>query len=138
MTNNYYALLGGAVVSLFYENVKALCGSVAIHMAVGGVSRGKSISLQTVLAACCNYPNGYQTNLTESMARRFLGGSLPFGYDDPANTDIVKQLLVNAFGGAGMVNDHIQLHAQCTPLITANEDVLEKLALAETRFVNQN
>ena len=120
-------MLGGAVISLFYQDVKALCGSVAIHMAVGDVSRGKSIALQSVLAACCNYPNGYNTCLSESMARRFLSGSLPFGYDDPANDEVVRQLLINAFGGAGMINEHSQLHALCSPLITANEDVLEKL-----------
>lgn len=119
------------MVSLFYEDVRRLCGSVAIHIAVGGVSRGKSIALQTVLAACCNYPNGYHTCLSESMARRFLSGSLPFGYDDPANDAIVKQLLINTFGGAGMMNEHNQLHALCSPLFTANEDVLEKLVLAE-------
>lgn len=125
--------LGGAVISLFYEDVRALCGSVAIHMAVGGVSRGKSIALQAVLAACCNYPNGYHTSLSESMAKRFLSGSLPFGYDDPANDDLVKQLLIHTFGGAGLANEQRQVHALCSPLITANEDVLEKLVLAETR-----
>lgn len=117
-----------------YENVQALCGSVAIPIAVGGVSRGKSIALKLVLAACCNYPNGYQTCLSESMARRFLSGSLPFGYDDPGNDEIVKQLLINAFGGAGMGNEHTQIHALCTPLVTANEHVLEQLSLAETRY----
>ena len=69
------------------------------------------------------------------MARRLLSGSLPFGFDDPENDEIVKQLLINGFGGAGMGNEHIQINALCTPLITANEHVLEQLALAETRYV---
>jgi len=118
---------------LFYDKLQALSGSAAVHIAVGGVSRGKSIALKLALAACCNYPNGYQTCLSESMARRYLSGSLPFGYDDPGNDEIVKQLLINAFGGAGMGNEHIQINAHCTPLITANEHVLEQLSLAETR-----
>lgn len=124
---------GGAVLSLFYNKLQALSGSAAVHLAVGGVSKGKSIALKLALAACCNYPNGYQTCLSESMARRYLSGSLPFGYDDPENDEIVKQLLINAFGGAGMGNEHIQINALCTPLITANEHVLEQLSLAETR-----
>ena len=49
------------MMSLLYEDVQSLCGSVGIPIAVGGVSRGKSIALKMVLAACCNYPNGYQT-----------------------------------------------------------------------------
>ena len=58
------------------------------------------------LAACCNYPKGYQTHLTEGMARRFLSGALTFAYDDPENADLVKQLLINTFGGAGMGTEH--------------------------------
>lgn len=127
--------IGGAVLSLFYEKLQALTGSAAIHIAVGGVSKGKSIALKLVLAACCNFPNGYQTCLSESMARRFLSGGLPFGYDDPGNDDIVKQMLINSFGGAGMVNEHNQMKASCTPLITANEHVLQQLSLSETRSV---
>ena len=121
------------MMSLLYEDVQSLCGSVGIPIAVGGVSRGKSIALKMVLAACCNYPNGYQTCLSESMARQFLSGSLPFGFDDPTNGDIVKQLLINAFGGAGLRNEHDQFRALCVPLITANEHVLEQLALCEAR-----
>ena len=55
---------------------------------------------------CCNYPKGYLTRLSESMARRFLSGALQFAYDDPNNDGLVKQLLINAFGGAGMGTEH--------------------------------
>ena len=128
--------LGGAVISLCYEKVQSLCGSVAIPIAVGGVSRGKSISMKLALAACCNYPNGYQTCPSESMAKRYLSGSLPFGYDDHCNDEIVRQLLIHGFGGGGMGNEHCQINALCTPLITANDHVLEQLSLAETRYTS--
>ena len=100
----------------------------------GGVSKGKSTAVMLALAACCNYPKGYQTHLTESMARRFLSGALPFAYDDPENADLVKQLLINTFGRAGMGTEHSQFHARCAPLITANEHVMEQLSMAETRY----
>ena len=80
-----------------------MCGSVAIHIAYGDVSRGKSNAVKLALATCCNYPKGYLTRLSESMARRFLSGALPF-----ANDELVKQLLINAFGGAGMGTEHSQ------------------------------
>ena len=67
------------------------------------------------------------------MARRFLSGALPFAYDDPENADLVKQLWINTFGGAGMGTEHSQFHAQFAPLITTNEHVMEQLSLAETR-----
>jgi len=89
--------VGGAVLSLCYESVHAMCGTVAIHIAYGDVSRGKSNAVRLNLAACCIYPKGYLTHLSESMARRFLSGALPFTYDDPSNDGLVKQLLINAF-----------------------------------------
>lgn len=113
-----------------------MCGSVAIHIAYGQVSRSKSIAVKLSLAACCNYPKGYQTSLTDSMARRYLSGALPFAYDDPENAELVKQFLINAFGGAGMGTEHRQFHARCTPLITANEHIMEQLSLAEARYIN--
>ncbi len=115
-----------------------MCGSVAIHIAYGDVSRGKSNAVKLALAACCNYLKGYLTRLSESMARRFLSGALPFAYDDPGNDELVKQLLINAFGGAGMGTEHSQFHARCTPLITANEHVMEQLSLAEPRYSISN
>ena len=68
------------------------------------------------------------------MARRYLSGALPFAYDDPENAELVKQFLINAFGGAGMGTEHRQFHARCTLLITANEHVMEQLSLAEARY----
>ena len=62
------------------------------------------------LAARCN-PKGYQTSLTDSIARRYLGGALPFAYDDPENAELVKHFLINVFGGARMGTEHRQFHA---------------------------
>jgi len=61
MKSVMYALIfvGGAVLSLCYESVHAMCGTVAIHIAYGDVSRGKSNAVKLALAACCNYPKGY-------------------------------------------------------------------------------
>lgn len=121
-------------MSLNYERVQKLCGSVAVHIAYGGVSKGKSMAVKLALAACCNYPGDYLTHLTESLARRFLGGALPLVYDDPENADLVKQFLIIAFGGAGTGTEHSKFHARCSPLITANEHVIEQLSMAETRY----
>ncbi len=126
--------IGGAVLSLNYEGVQKLCGCVAVHIPYGGVSKGKSMAVKLALAACCNYPTGYLTHLTESLARRFLGGSLPFVYDDPENADLVKHFLIIAFGGAGIGTEHSQFRARCSPLITANEHVMEQLSMAEARY----
>ena len=38
------------------------------------------------------------------MAKRILSGALPFAYDDPSNDGLLKQLVINAFGGAGNGN----------------------------------
>ena len=64
-----------------------MCESVAIHIEYEQV---KSITVRLSLATCCNYPKGYQTSLTDSMARRYLSGALPFAYDDPENAELVK------------------------------------------------
>ena len=64
------------------------------------------------------------------------GHCMPFAYDDPENAELVKQFLINAFGGAGMGTEHRQFHARCTPLITANEHVMEQLSLAGARYIN--
>lgn len=128
-------LIGSAVLSLFYESMLKLCGSVAVHMAFGEVSRGKSNAVKIALAACCNFPKGYETFLTDSSARRHLSGALPFAYDDPSNEAVLKQLLINAFGGAEMSNDRNQFRARCVPLVTANDYVVDNIAAAEQRYI---
>lgn len=126
---------GGAVISLMYEDIKQLCGSVSVHVAYGEVSKGKSNSVKVAVAACCNLQRGYLTYMTESLAREFLSNSLPFAYDDPTNAVVLKQLLINAFGGAGMGTHFSQSHARCTPIVTANTHVIDELSDAETRYI---
>ena len=41
----------GTTLSLCYESVHAMCGTVAIHIAYGDVSRGKSNAVKLALAA---------------------------------------------------------------------------------------
>ncbi len=125
--SNNLTCIGGAILSLKYEDVKALCGSVSIHAAFGDVSKGKSNAVKTAIAACCNLQRGYLTYLTESLAREFLGNALPFAYDDPTNAIVLKQLLINAFGGAAMGTHVSHFSARCAPLITANSFVIDQL-----------
>lgn len=124
---------GAAVISLFYEEVYTWCGNVAIHMAYGGVSHGKTNAIKIALAASANYPAGYTTYLSESTARHYLASAMPFGYDDPSSVDILRQLLINAFGGATMGHEHGMLRARCVPLITANQFIVDTLMEAEER-----
>ncbi len=128
---------GAAVISLFYECVLELSGSVGIHIACGAVSRGKSTAVKVALAAACNLEKGYKTYLSDSSARRYLAGALPFAFDDPSNATILKQLLINAFGGAEMGTERSQFRARCAPLVTANMEVIDELTAAETRYDNK-
>ena len=89
----------GGVLSLNYEGILTRFGALAVYLAIGEVSRGKSIAAKLVVAACCNYPRGYLQMLTVSLAKDLLRGGLPFAFDDPDNDEILKPLLMNSFGG---------------------------------------
>ncbi len=116
------------MLSLVYESVISRFGALALHVAVGKVSRGKSNATKLAIAACCNYPKGYMQSMTESLARTFLQGALPFAYDDPDNEDILKPLLMNSFGGSEMGTSREQFSARCSPLSTANTEIIEHLS----------
>lgn len=53
---------------------------------------------------------------------------MPFVYDDPSDDNIVKDLLMNAFGGAGMGTAREQFSARSSPIITANEFLIDDLS----------
>ena len=77
------------------------------------------------------------TYLTSSSSRSRLKASIPFAYDDPSNTTTqFKQIIIEAFGGAGVEHAREKLKARCVPLITANEFVVNKLAADEPRCAN--
>lgn len=64
-----------------------------------------------------------------------MGGSLPFAYDDPSNSEVkFKQMLIEAFGGGSMENSRSQISARCVPLISANEFILDRLTADEPRY----
>ena len=98
-----FCYIGGAILSLFYESIQKRCGSVAIPIVFGNISTGKSNMLRMAVAMCNNLERGFTSHLTESSGHHKLAGSLPFVYDDPSN---FKQLLVEAFSGATMENQH--------------------------------
>ena len=104
--------------------------SVGIHVAVSSISRGKTNCAKVALAAVGNYPKGYTIYLTDSLALSYLGGAVPFVYDDPSSDRVLKPLLMNSFGGAEMGTQRQQFVARCSPIITANEIILEDLAKA--------
>ena len=119
---------------MMYSTVMERFQSVAIHMAVSAVSRGKSNCAKLAIAAVGNFPSGYTVHLTKSMSRSYLGGGLPFLYDDPSNVDVLKEMLIDAFGGARMSDQHKDQTANCTPLITANEFLVDDLSKADERY----
>ena len=104
-------------------------------MAVSAVSRGKSNCAKVAIAALGNYPSGFTVHLTKSMSRSYLGGGLPFLYDDPSSVDVLKEILIDAFGGARMSDQHKDQSANCTPLVTVNEFVVDDLSKADDRYV---
>lgn len=115
------------MLSMMHSTILKRFGSLAMHVAVGGISRGKSLCAKVAIACVGNYPSGYCIHLTESKARSHLSGALPFLYDDLSKVDVLKPLLMNAFGGAKMSTRREDLVARCVPLVTANEHVLESL-----------
>ena len=71
------------IISLFYDSIQKRCGSVAVCIAYGHVSGGKSLSVKMALAVCANLEKGYVTYISESSGRKKLGSGLPFAIDDP-------------------------------------------------------
>ena len=121
-----FSFIGAGVISLFYESMQRRFGSVGIHVAFGPISRGKSNATKIALAACCSYPKGYTSDLSDSLAR--LQGAIPFVYDDHSNEKLIKDLLMNAFGGAEMGTSRGQSAARCAPIVTANNFVVKDLS----------
>ena len=109
------------------------CGSVAVQIAFGEISRGKSNAAKIALAAACNLQHGFQTYLSDSVARQHLSGALPFVLDDPSNNTILKQILINAFGGAEMATQRSHFSARCVPIITANTFAVDELTEVDPR-----
>ncbi len=103
-------------------------GGVGVHIAHGVISSGKSNAAKVALSVACGFPKRYMTSMTDSVARSLLKDAMPFVYDDPSNKDILRSLLMNSFGGAGLGTARGQFSARNSPLVTANEEVLEELA----------
>ena len=108
--------------------------TVPVHVAYGDVSRGKSNAAKIALAATCNLTRGFQTYISESIARQQLSGALPFVLDDPSSTAVLKQILINSFGGGEMSTQRKHLIARCAPIVTANNFVVDELTEADPRY----
>jgi hypothetical protein len=118
---------------MMHPTIMKRFGALAMHVAVGAISRGKSVCAKLAIASIGNYPSGYCIHLTESKARSHLSGALPFLYDDPSKIDVLKPLLINSFGGARMSTKREDLVARCVPLVTANEHVLDSLSKEDVK-----
>lgn len=129
-----HTYVASAVMSMHYGTVIGRCGSVGIAVATSSISRGKTNCAKLAVAMCGNYPKGCAGYLTDSMARGYLSGGLPFVYDDPSNDAVLKPLLINSFGGSEIGTRRLQFAARCTPIVTCNEFVLESLARADDRY----
>ena len=122
------------MISMVYSSIIKRVGSVAIPIAFSSISRGKSNCSKVAIAMCGNYPKGCVIHLSESHARSYLSSGLPFLYDDPSSDTVLKPLLMNAFGGAEMGTSRNQHAANCGPIVTANEYIIEQLSLADERY----
>ena len=95
---------------------------------------GKANFVKIALAVCGKLEKGLATYLSASSTRTKLGGSVPFAYDVPSNSEVkFKQMIIEAFGGASVEHARKQLTAQCIPLITANDIIVDKLSADELR-----
>lgn len=121
---------------MIYEDIQKRIGSMGVHIAVGKISMGKSNCAQIVVSAVGNYPGGYTIHLSESAARSYLKGALPFVYDDPRNLGVLKPLLMNAFGGAKMSTQREESFSRSSPIITANDEILDSLATSDERSLS--
>ena len=98
-------------------------------MVYGRHSRGESNFVKIALAVCGNQETGLTTYLSASSTQTKLGGSVPFAYDVPSNSEVkFKQMIIEAFGGASVEHARKQLTARCVPLITANDFIVDKLS----------
>ena len=103
-------------------------------LSVATVSKGKSNCDKLALAMAGNYPKGYSIYVTDSIARSFLSGALPFDYDDPSDDKVLKPMLMNSFGGAEIGTQRSQFAARCSPIVTANEFLVEQLMKSDKRW----
>ena len=72
--------------------------------------------------------NALVAYVSESSARKKLGSSLPFAYDDPSSTeDKFKRMLITAFGGASQENSQGNIAPRCVPLVIANVFIIDAL-----------
>ncbi len=120
---------------MFSEAMQSRFGAVAIHLAVSPISRGKSNCGKVAVAMVGNFPKGVVGHLTDSAARSYLSGALPFLYDDPTRDDVLKPLLMNSFSAAEMSTQRQKFNARCVPIVTCNERIVEDLTKADRRFV---
>jgi len=120
-------------MSMYHEQLQSRFGASASHIAVSGISRGKTNCAKVAIAMSGNYPKGYTVYLTDSKAHSYLRGALPFVYNDPSNDKILKPMLMNSFGGAEIGTHREQFVARCSPIITANEFVVDELQKADKR-----
>ena len=120
---------------MFSETMQRRFGSVGIHLAVSSISRGKSNCAKVAIAVAGNYPKGVVSHLTDSTARSYLSGALPFLYDDPSCDNVLKPMLMNSFSGAEMSTQKQQFSARCCPIVTANEFLLDELVKADKRYI---
>ena len=100
---------------------------MAITIVYGPVSGGKTNLVKLSLAMCAN-TDGVVTYISESSARKKIGLSLPFAFDDPNQSeDKFKSMLIQAFGGASLENDVEKITPRCIPIITANDHIINAL-----------
>ena len=96
---------------MFSDCMQRRFGSVGVHLAVSSISRGKSNCAKVAIALTGNYPKGVVTHMTDSTARMYLSGALPFLYDDPSGDQVLKPMLMNSFSGAEISTQRHQFTA---------------------------
>lgn len=120
-------------MGIFYEELLSKFDSLPLPIAYGPPNRGKSKSAKLAVAACGN-AKGVYTEITSAVGRRLLSQPTPFVYDDPNDPNLLKELLIAAFGGSEVGTSHALDHSRTIPIITANQFIIENLSVDEERY----
>lgn len=122
-----FYFIASVVIAIFYEDIMEQFDLLPLPIAFGPPNRGKSWAAKFAVASCGNQ-KGVYTDITSAVARKLVSQPIPFVYDDPNDSSLIKELLITVFGGSEVGTAHNVSHSRTTPIITANTFIIESLA----------
>ena len=128
-----YFFTASAIIAIYYDDVMEQFDLLPRPIAFGPPNRGKSKAAKIAVASCGNL-KGMYTEITSALARKLVSQPIPFVYDDPNDASLIKELLITVFGGSEVGTAHNVGHSRTTPIITANNFIIENLADDDDRY----